>query len=208
MASKERISRKLTPGERLLVLQVYKSSVNSDLVRVHNKKYIGFQPNDVLMTPNGSIYAGDAYKDDYSAHDLDSASLLIHEVAHVWQKQNHVLNPIWSAAGAFVRHGFDYDKAYDYTLDAARDLLSYKIEQQAQIIQDYFQIFHQGRNAWGNHMKNVVSNADRNVLYQAVLARFIVNPEYPVLKDATKGSSGLKEGYSEGGVGGGGAGTW
>ncbi|MCK6592053.1 MAG: hypothetical protein L6Q76_31255 [Polyangiaceae bacterium] len=205
---KKEKTRKLTPGEKLLVVQVYKNSVNADLVNVHNRKYIFFQPNGTLMTPNGSIYAGKAYKDDYSAHSLDDASLFIHEIAHVWQKQNKVLNPFWAGIGQFLRNPFNYDGAYDYTLDAEKDLLDYKIEQQAQIIQDYFQIFIQKRGPWSDNMKNDVSNAERNKLYEAVLARFITNPKYPTLKDAAKGTSGLIEGYSGGGFGGGGASGW
>lgn len=206
MSSKEKISRKLTAGEIVLVQAVFKNSVNTAHVRVHNTKFIFFQSDDVLMTPNGDIYAAEAYVEDFSAHGQDDASLFIHEMVHVWQKQNHVLNPLWAGVGAFLRHPFKYSKNYDYTLDANKDLLKYKLEQQAQIIQDYFQIFQQSRGPWADNMKNKVSEGERNKLYLAVLARFLANPSYPTT--AAQGTSGLEQGYVGGGYGGGGGGSW
>lgn len=206
MGSREKISRKLTAGEKSLVTQVYKNSVNTGLVRVLNEKYAPFQSDDVLMTPDGNIYAGTAYLADYSTGSSNDASVFIHEMAHVWQKQNNVLDPTWAAVGEFFRNGFNYDAAYDYDLDAKKDLLDYAIEQQAQIIQDYFQIFHQKRGPWGNNMKNNVGTAERDKLFKAVLARFIANPSYP--NTADKEASGSKQGYSGGGYSGGASGSW
>ncbi len=175
---KERISRKLTAGEIFLVQEVFKSSVNTSLVRVINKKFIPFQPKNTGITPNGKIYAAGVYRDDFSKQAQIYTSWFIHEMTHVWQKQNRVLNPMWRAIGARFRHPFNYDKNYWYKLDANKDLLKYKVEQQAQIVQDYFQIFHQHRGPSDN-MKNVVGDAERDKLFKAVLGRFLADPSYP-----------------------------
>lgn len=209
MASAREIFRKLTGGEELLVLEVYKTSVNADLVRVSNTKYsTTIQSDYTLMTPDGNIYAASYYADDFSTAGQDKAATFIHEMAHVWQKQNDVLDPVSSAIKQWFWHKFDYNKAYYYTLDAKKDLLDYKIEQQAQIIQDYYQIFHQKRGPDRDYLQNVLPADERNKLYQAVLARFLTNPKYPSLKSAAQGASGFTDGYVGGGLGGGGAKAW
>lgn len=132
--------RALTPGEIKLAKLVYKTSLDYTKVKIHDKPYIPFQPKDSGMTPNGEIYmSGTAYKADYSAEDLRTRSFFIHEMAHVWQYQTGVLNPIVSAIREQIRHLGDYSKAYKFKLDPAKDLTDYGMEQQAEILESYYQ---------------------------------------------------------------------
>ncbi|NOZ52506.1 MAG: hypothetical protein GXP08_05095 [Gammaproteobacteria bacterium] len=59
------ISRKLTPFEYMLALKVFKSSVDYNKVRIHDKPYIFFQPINSGMAPNDEIYLNEAYKEDF-----------------------------------------------------------------------------------------------------------------------------------------------
>ena len=64
------------------------------------------------MTPNGEIYISGEAVPDYALANVFAKALFLHEMVHVWQKQSGVLNPIWSAVGNSLRHGFMYSRAY------------------------------------------------------------------------------------------------
>ncbi len=100
-------------------------------------------------------------------------------MVHVWQKHNGVLNPIISAIANSIRHGFNYNKAYEYTLDAKKDLLDYRIEQQAQIIEDYTRVLYLNIVRRGEYLQNKESEVEINKLYQSVLSKFLSQPSYP-----------------------------
>ena len=57
--------RSLTEGEIKLAKPIFKDSIDYSLVRVHDEKYIFFQPGNSGMTPNGEIYVDGAYSADY-----------------------------------------------------------------------------------------------------------------------------------------------
>ena len=97
-------------------------------------------------------------------------------MTHVWQYQNNVLDPRVSAVAAWVKAGFNYDKAYSYKLDRGKDLLDYNLEQQAVMLTDYFNAREDGH---GSHDQ---SDADR----LQVLQKFIANPSYAFTVNRTK----------------------
>lgn len=125
-------SRSLTDGEIALAQTVYKSEIKYEKVMIFNEKWAFFQPRDRAMAPNGNIYfapGNTEYSFDFSSADIHAKATFIHELAHVWQHQNGV-NVI--AKGAINRN-------YDYlplTIDSRFE--NFGIEQQAQIIRDYF----------------------------------------------------------------------
>ena len=125
------ISRKITPLEYLLSLKIFKHSINYNKVRIHNERYVFFQPANSGMTPNGEIYLNGAYKEDFGLERPATQAFFIHEMTHVWQYQNHILNPIVSATFETLSHLFDYSEAYKYTLDETKDLRDYKIDKRA-----------------------------------------------------------------------------
>ena len=170
--------RILTIGEINLAKKVFKSSIDYVKVKVHDEKYIFFQPSNSGMTPNGEIYVDGVYYADYSATGGSLQGFFIHEMAHVWQYQNNILDPISAAIGEAIRHGFNYGDAYKYTLDASKDLLAYKIEQQAAIIEDYFRTTFSGLLPVPGHMQNSYVDVQKNQLFQKVLSKFMANPSY------------------------------
>lgn len=109
--------------------RVFGNAINYALVKVHNGKYIFFQPNDTAMTPNGEIYFPQpVYKADYSTN-VNDLSWIIHELTHVWQHQQGV-NVIMAAP--FSRN-YEYGK-----LTTSTRFSKLNIEQQAAVVADYY----------------------------------------------------------------------
>ena len=92
------------------------------------------------MAPNGNIYfnpKGNAYLDNFGAADvsLGMKGLFIHEMTHVWQHQQSIN----VAARAM------FNRTYSYTLEDGKAFRSYGVEQQGDIVRDYY-FTQQGRN--------------------------------------------------------------
>lgn len=128
-------SRNLTPGEIELAKSVFGNSIDYSKVRIHNDKNNFMQGDGVTVTPSGELYCADNYCDDFSK---GSKSHFIHEMTHVWQYQNNVLDPVASAAVEWVKSGFCYTDCYAYKADPKKDLLDYNLEQQASMVADLF----------------------------------------------------------------------
>ena len=172
------MNRGLTRNERALAETVFQNALDYQRIRIHDEKYIFFQATNVLMTPNGNIYApGAMYRKDYAAETLNYRELFVHELAHVWQYQTGVLNPRVSGLYEFVRNGFSYHQAYRYVLENGRDLTDYGMEQQAAIIADYFLVVISGEG-FGRHNANTESSEQKRELLTEVLANFIADPGY------------------------------
>lgn len=158
-------------------------------IQIHNYRYSVIQPKNVVMTPNGEIYAAPGrYSHDYSTESDGYQSLFIHEMAHVWQWQRNVKNVRLSAVREWVARGGDYDAAYKYTL---RDEVEFKnyygLEQQACIIEDYWRVvkralpfseFCAGKYKGQSRIQNPGSSHARTYLLLKVLSDFIGNPAY------------------------------
>jgi len=71
-----------------------------------------------------------------------------------------------------------YSKAYRYTLDENLDLLDYRMEQQAQIIEDYCKIAFQNFIPRFGYCQNTDPDAQLRKLYENVLANFLKDPGY------------------------------
>ena len=161
-----------------MALKVFKSSIDYNKVRVHDKPYIFFQRPNSGMTPNGEIYLSGGYKEDFGLERPAIQAFFIHEMTHVWQYQNNILNPTTAAIGEIINHHFDYAKAYKYTLDESKDLLDYKIEQQACIIEDYYRTKFLNLLPTPGNLQNDYVEVKNSQLYEKVLAKFIANPKY------------------------------
>ncbi len=177
-------SRPLTAGEIALAKQVFKGSLDYAKVKVHNDTYIFFQPETVWMTPNGEIYCGKkVYTADFSAESKNYHAYFIHEMTHVWQYQMG-MSVRSMAVGEMIENLGDYDEAYNYTLASSKDLLDYGLEQQAQIVEDYYrlQIAKTGRTS--SRLKNKIPQSKQLPAYKAVLSKFLSNPSYAKPKKA------------------------
>lgn len=88
------------------------------------------------MAPNGSIYLGRSLRhiQDFSKSWWDQHIKLIHEMVHVWQRQNgmHVM----------ARRILKPFATYDYILEPGKPFHKYTMEQQATIVEDYFRSLH------------------------------------------------------------------
>lgn len=170
--------RKLTSGEIAIAKRVFNNSINYSTVVIHNGKYAFYQPDNSGMTPKGEIYVHGAYQSDYSTSTQQGKAFYVHEMVHIWQYQLKIMNLTTAAIAESFRHGFDYDEAYKYTLDAAKDLLDYRIEQQASIIEDYYRTKFLSLKPRVGRMQNSYTDAVNKGLFGKVLAKFISNPKY------------------------------
>lgn len=172
------MDRGLTANELACAAEVFQDSLDYHAVKIHRRKYVFFQPAQVLMTPNGEIYAPDlVYQDDYTLYGLNWSEIFIHELTHVWQYQNRVLNPRFAGMLEFVKNRFDYHKAYSYVLASGRDLIEYGMEQQAAMIADYFLVIKSGDD-FGRHNANAETFEQKKELLIEVTSRFAADPKY------------------------------
>ncbi|MGN8278202.1 DUF2345 domain-containing protein, partial [Pseudomonas sp. SMN5] len=133
-------SRALTPGEIAMSRVIFKESINYSKVKIHHGGwwlFFGFQ--NTAVTPNGEMYFPEStkfYRDDFSTtgDDRDKA-LFMHELTHVWQYQ--LGYPVKQAGLTVTSRGED---AYKYTLAESRNFSDYNMEQQGEIVSDYYLI--------------------------------------------------------------------
>ena len=119
-------SRPLTEGEKNLAQSVFGESLQLTNIQIVAHRAI---LKDYAMSPNGHIYFNiQNWSDDFSACSLAKQSWLIHELTHVWQIQQ----------GLAVLRNALFNRKYSYVLEQGKLFLSYGIEQQAQMVQDYF----------------------------------------------------------------------
>lgn len=179
-------SRGLTRGEKTLTRDMFGDSIDLDRVKIHDEKYVFFQPDNSGMTPNGEIHVHGAYSSDYASERPVRQAFFIHEMVHVWQHQTGVLSlgVIGSAIVEIIGQAGDYNAAYPYVLDGTKDLADYGLEQQASIVEDYFRLTRLGldprraRPATSRVCNPLAPAATSRALYERVLRRFISDPTY------------------------------
>lgn len=170
---KEGIKRPLTFGEIVLSREVFGNSIFYNNVIVHCDSYLpfGLQDNKTAMAPNGELwFRKGLYKPDFSTAYIYDQHTFIHEMGHVWQRQQ----------GMWVRSRglFSWAADYAYRLDDKRLLKDYTMEQQASIIADYFFLKKQGYAAWLRAIESTINFrgvSDKNIAekYEYTLSQFI-----------------------------------
>ncbi len=168
-------SRQLTSGEIELAKSLFGDSIDYAAVKVHDRPCVRFQPKNSGMTPNGEIYAHGCYSADYAAEPLARRAFFMHEMTHVWQYQNKILQPVVEAARLQLKHKFNYADAYYFSLDPKKDLTDYDMEQQAAIIEDYYLL------KWRRQTGYCTDDAkarEKRKLFKAVLEKFLKDPSY------------------------------
>ncbi|MFN4144167.1 hypothetical protein, partial [Aestuariivirga sp.] len=135
-------SRLMTEGEIAMAQDVFGGDVDYSKVKVFNRKFRFFQQRGVAMAPNGNIYFHPAdYMDDFSTSTMGNRAWFMHEMTHVWQHQRGI--NVYSAA---------LDRRYDYRpLALGKAFQSYGLEQQADIVQDYFLMRNGYQPQWRGH---------------------------------------------------------
>ena len=139
-------------------------------VRVHDHGYpllLGRQPADTAVTPNGQLYFPAAsYRPDFAdAPDL-ARRWFVHEMVHVWQHQ--LGYPVlWRGA-------LRWTVRYTYTLDPGRRLADYDMEQQGEIVADYYYLRLLGHASVGRSGTDT-HHTDAEP-YETVLHDFLARP--------------------------------
>lgn len=119
-------SRPLTLGEKSLVYSIFYDQLDLDLPRIYAS---GWVIRGYAISPNGHVYFNPSdYMDDFSVAPLGKQAWLIHEMTHVWQIQQ----------GMNVVRRALIDRRYRYLLEQGKSFFAYGIEQQAQMVQDFF----------------------------------------------------------------------
>ena len=119
-------SRQLTAAEKQLAKSVFGAHLQLDAIRIVAHRGV---IKNYAISPNGNVYFNPQnWCDDFSKRSLQKQSWLIHELAHVWQIQQ----------GLSVVRKAIFDRRYNYILEQGKLFLQYGIEQQAQMVQDYF----------------------------------------------------------------------
>ncbi|MGF1462269.1 MAG: hypothetical protein ACFB2Z_03730 [Maricaulaceae bacterium] len=123
--------RVLTVGEIREARTCFTNHLNYSAVRIFDRPWWPLQPAKTAMAPNGNVYFHpEDFLLDFSVTKRDM-SWLIHELTHCWQKQ---VGQKVILQGAFHRQ-------YKYgILTTKRPFRSYKIEQEAAIVEDYYLI--------------------------------------------------------------------
>lgn len=118
--------RELTLGERILAQSIFGVALDLAPIRLCSSRFI---LKNYALSPNGSVYFNPInWSEDFSQCALEVQSWLIHELVHVWQIQQGV---------KIIRRTM-LDRRYQYVLKAGKSFFQYGIEQQAQVVQDYF----------------------------------------------------------------------
>lgn len=131
------LGRALTAGERALVREVFGDAIDLDLTRVHARRFVPLaHRRGLAMAPNGHVYFHpDDHREDFSRAGLAQQAWFMHEMTHVWQHQRGTC--VW-LRGLLNRR-------YDYLpFDPLRPFTSYGVEQQGDIVQDYFTLLRGG----------------------------------------------------------------
>ncbi|WP_144240812.1 hypothetical protein [Dyella japonica] len=131
--------RSLTRGEEAMARTVFGDSIDYRKVKIRHGSYwlLGrFQREDTAVTPDGNIHAPHPiYRDDYSAGTGADRRLFMHEMVHVWQFQRDYavkLNGLRVSSRGRI--------AYQYQLSPESRLADYNMEQQGDIMADYYMI--------------------------------------------------------------------
>lgn len=133
--------RPLTPGEQALAASVFGEALDLASVTVRGRAWWLLQPRTVVMAPCGHVHFHPRcpfYHQDFSRAPLHLQGLLIHELTHVWQHQSG--RNVVFARSPFARYRY-------LPLTPGKRFEQYGIEQQAEIVRDWFVLSSGGRVA-------------------------------------------------------------
>ncbi len=137
------IPRVLTTGEKQLLFPIFGDTIDYDQqVVARNDSHTGGEYNSFTpgYLPNMSPHL---WSWDYSAASDANAAVFVHEMVHVWQS-GHGSHNILRGIYLWIKYDHitgDYDNSYKYDLDSSTSLGYFNMEQQAQIIEDYYRVF-------------------------------------------------------------------
>ncbi len=144
------MARHLTQGEKeSLLWPIFGATLPYERIRCHvNHLRLGGRGNSIAPMGNpyfsSLVYALDFSDESKDSHgnpkvSLRQKSIFIHELTHVWQHY-HGANVVRSAVKLFIQFRGRYKNAYAYSLSPGKAFAQFNIEQQAEIVADYWRI--------------------------------------------------------------------
>lgn len=134
--------RTLKDSEKEMARDIFGDTVNYDRVKIFNRPLLLWflRKNATAVMWGGNIYilSNSLRVDDFTKADKSAQRAFIHEMTHVWQYSN---DPKFLARGllSFMLNDFNYDVLYNYRIEDHLKLESFNIEQQAEIVADYYE---------------------------------------------------------------------
>lgn len=119
-------SRSLTTGEIAIAKSVFGDDLDTSSVQIKTAWWV---LKNYAVSPNGNIYFHrDDWIEDFSNQSLSLRAWLVHELTHVWQVQQ----------GMAVFYKALFNRKYSYVLKAGKPFVSYGVEQQARMVEDFY----------------------------------------------------------------------
>jgi len=184
--------RKMTAGEINMAKSIFKDSLDYDSIDIHS-----IPKMEVVhaITPCGNIFfSSDYYEDDFSGklkrknyksdNELYKRKTFIHELVHVWQFEGKYPVPVVGASIHWFNCGGGTENSYNYLIDTTKKFTTYRMEQQAQIICDYFAIVNHPKSRYVDSLcklqgKSAYPYITHEILrsyYEMTLKDFLINP--------------------------------
>ncbi|WP_312041814.1 hypothetical protein [Erwinia sp.] len=172
MATAKDAYRTLTAGEIRMARAIFGDTVNYPHVRVYKGSYFPFnlQNEGTAVTPNGNMYWPEPiFKEDFSSETSLNKNWFMHEFVHIWQ---HFMGMSVRTRGLISKY-----VDYNYSLPKEETLADYRMEQQANIVADYYTLVTEGYNSWKQiNSFNGIHGPDLLSKYQNTLQYLLVSP--------------------------------
>jgi len=147
-------TRVLNQREISLAKSVFGENLNYELIRWDKKAFFGAKTNNVAYV---------------SFHTINSwgnlpADIFIHELVHIWQYEQ--IGAVYiprALAAQKTKEGYNYGGLEILKKNEYKGLAAFNLEQQADIIADYFRIKNDQKPEWGNATKSDLSIYERYV---------------------------------------------
>ena len=167
-----------TPEQKQMLNDVFKEALDIDSIRYKKSKvsdYIVEKHQSDAFAIGNTVHMHSRFNDEGNPV---GSWVFLHEHVHIWQNQN--CNVEIPSFLNIVYKGITKQEAkkrlpYFYTLDANKDLSDYNVEQQANMIADYWRIKDGEHPVYLDLNQNYKKSVE---LYQSVLARFLEDPSY------------------------------
>jgi hypothetical protein len=137
------IPRLLTSAEKALLRPIFADTLDYDHQIVSRNDGETGGPDNSYTPGYLPNMAKTLWSWDYGlVHDDAVAAVFVHEMVHVWQS-GHGSHNLLRGIYLWIRYDHitgDYGSSYNYDLDSSSSLSYFNMEQQAQIIQDYYRV--------------------------------------------------------------------
>lgn len=137
-------TRPLTENEMAIALNVFGETMNYELIRIDQSAYVGPKQMNIAYVSFHTVNSWGKMRKD----------IFIHELMHVWQYERMgAVYILLALAAQKTKMGYNYGGVPALSENTEQGLKAFNLEQQADIVADYYRISHGYRPAWGNGTK-------------------------------------------------------